>query len=96
MSLRIWKWSLEMAVEQDLSLPKGAKLLTLQLQAGNPTLWFLCDADAPLEPRRFAIHGTGHPLPEFPGDYKGTFQTGELVWHVFEIWHPRTPPLTME
>lgn len=91
MALRIWKWSLTMAEQQDLNLPVGAKLLTLQLQGGNPTLWFMCDTDAPLEPRRLAIYGTGWPLPECPGEYLGTFQTGVTVWHVFEIWHPSSP-----
>ena len=88
MALRIWKWPLNMATEQDLQLPSGARLLTLQLQGDNPQLWFLCDAHAPLEPRRFAIHGTGHPLPDKPGEYVATFQTGALVWHVFEVQHP--------
>jgi hypothetical protein len=90
-SLRIWKWPLKMNGHQDLNLPAGAQLLTLQLQGGNPTLWALCDTDAPLQPRRFAIYGTGQTLPEPVGQYLGTFQAGMLVWHVFEIWHPISP-----
>lgn len=91
MDLRIWKWPLTTAFEHDLNLPTGAQLLTLQLQGDIPTLWFLCDADAPLAPRRLAIYGTGWPLPAAPGQYLATFQAGALVWHVFEVWHPSSP-----
>lgn len=97
MDLRIWKWSLTTAFEHDLDLPTGAQLLTLQLQGDNPTLWFLCDANAPVIRRRLVIYGTGWPLPDSPGQYLGTFQAGALVWHVFEAPHPTlTPPRTKD
>lgn len=90
MALRIWKWPLNMTAEQDLQLPSAARFLALQLQGGNPQLWFMCDAHAALESRRFVIHGTGHPVPDNHGEYVATFQTGALVWHVFEVPHPGT------
>ena len=93
MALRIWKWQLAMAAQQDLGLPLGAQFLTLQLQDDNPTLWFLCETDAPLQLRRFAIHGTGQDVPDTFRQYLGTFQTGALVWHVFEVLHPSRIPL---
>jgi hypothetical protein len=87
MALRIWKWPLKMAAEQDLQLPKGAKYLDVQLQGGEPQLWCMCDTNAPLESRRLMIHGTGNPMPDDPGEYVATFQTGALVWHLFDVSH---------
>lgn len=88
MDKRIWKWPLNMTSPQDLPIPLGGQFLTVQLQDGNPQVWFLCDPYAPVAPRRLAIYGTGHPVPEFAGSYLGTFQIGRLVWHLFEVWHP--------
>lgn len=95
MDLCIWKWQLKMAQQQDLGMPVGAQLLSLQLQDGNPTLWFLCDPDAPIELRRFAIYGTGQVVPDTPREFLDTFQTGATVWHVFEVQHP-SPTLLVE
>jgi len=90
MATRIWKWPLEMLNEQTLNLPIGALWLDVQLQGGEPHIWCLCDANAPLEPRRLAIHGTGNPMPDDPGEYLATFQTGAFVWHLFEVFDTPT------
>jgi hypothetical protein len=90
MAMRIWKWSLKMATHQDLELPRGAKFLDLQLQGVEPQVWFLCDTDNALESRRLMIHGTDQPMPDFPGQYLATFQTGAFVWHLFEVSPPTT------
>lgn len=88
MATRIWKWPLLMSAEQNLALPKGAKYLDVQLQGGVPQIWCMCDPDAPLELRYLAIHGTGNPMPDNPGTYLATFQTGAFVWHLFEVSPP--------
>jgi len=87
MITRIFKWELQLTDEQVLWLPKGSKLLTVQMQNGRPKLWAICDPNAVLqEPRRIGIYGTGNPIPEDPGIYIATFQmhNGDLVFHVFE------------
>lgn len=88
MATRIWKWPLQMTALQDIHLPIGAKYLDVQIQFDQPQLWCLCDANAALEPRRLMIHGTGNPMPDDPGKYLATFQTGAFVWHLFEVPHP--------
>lgn len=88
MATRIWKWPLQMTALQDIDLPIGAKYLDVQIQNGEPQLWCLCNANAALEPRRLMIHGTGNPMPDDPGAYLATFQTGAFVWHLFEVPHP--------
>jgi hypothetical protein len=86
MNLRIWKYTLEITDRQTFSMPKGAKILTVQSQHGGPQLWALVDADQPKEAREIEIHGTGNPIERMPGQYIGTFQVhdGMLVFHVFE------------
>lgn len=85
--MRIWKWTLSPTDVQEVSIPKGAQLLSVQMQGNMPQLWALCDEQAPTEQRRFAIYGTGNPMPDEPGDYIDTFQMhgGALVFHAFEV-----------
>ena len=80
----IWKWTLK--PETTIDMPHGAKLLAVQEQHGEPQLWALVDYGAKKYPRTFRIHGTGHDLPDEPGQYVGTFQMhgGALELHVFE------------
>lgn len=88
--LTIWKFPLEIVDEMAIEMPVGARLLTVQVQGGTPTLWALVSPQAPKVQRRIRIIGTGHPL-RLADDlsYVGTVQTigaygGDLVWHVFD------------
>lgn len=80
----IWKCVLNIFDRQTARVPVGAKFLTVQMQYGAPTLWFLCNESAPKEDRTIAMFGTGNPIPDNPMEYIGTIQE-RLVWHVFEI-----------
>lgn len=84
-----------------LDLPEGAKVLSVDVQRGEPQLWALCDAtmsagmvtpssiDGKMSRRRFRVAGTGHPIhtPADKLEFIGTFMLhgGELVFHLFEI-----------
>ena len=85
---RIWKYTV-MTDEFTHQMPKGAEVLDVQVQSGVPHLWALVDDIAPMERRRFATVGTGHPLPDEISDGKhvGTFQLhgGALVFHLFDF-----------
>lgn len=72
---------------QPLKMPRGAKVLTVQTQGGEPQLWATVDRDAPSVNRTFVTYGTGHEMSEDLLDYIGTYQLydGTLVFHVFEI-----------
>lgn len=86
--MKIFKYSLDVTDVQRLAMPKGAQVLTVQAQHGQPKLWALVDEKAPNEVREFLTIGTGNPAPVTPRDtYIGTYQmhNGELVFHVFEI-----------
>lgn len=87
----IWKFPLPPYDERGMvtyrpvvDMPRDARILTLQLQDEEPTLWAVVDPQAPCEPRRFVIVGTGHPVPEDVGPYVGTWQWPALVFHLFE------------
>lgn len=67
-----------------IDMPDGARILTLQLQDDEPTLWAVVDPERVAAPRSFVIVGTGHPVPEDVGDYVGSWQWPGLVWHLFE------------
>lgn len=84
---QIWKYSLRTIDRQTLQVPAGAKILTVQVQRGEPYLWALVDpaADHPSN-INIAVFGTGHNIPDDIGEYIGTFQllNSELIFHVFK------------
>lgn len=84
----IWKFPLLMADMQCVSMPAGAKILTVQTQDNQPCLWALVDPNASTEKRCFEVFGTGHPVyPDIDhSQYISTFQLngGALVYHDFE------------
>ena len=83
----IWKYALQLDSNGNypVDMPKGAKILTAQLNGGQVCLWAQAMPDAPLETRQFAVHMTGQPLGGNPGNYIGTVQQAPYVWHVFEV-----------
>ena len=88
MERQVWKYSLAVETRQDVMMPKGARVLTVQVQQGQPCVWALVDPHTDPDdywPVTLCTYGTGHPMPGDPGEYVGTFQLsgGALVFHVF-------------
>lgn len=85
--LAIWKFRLDVTDKQAVAMPKGAKVLCVQEQYGQPHIWAICDISADKEERTFAMYGTGHQHESIAGSYVGTFQIvgGSRVFHVFEV-----------
>lgn len=87
--MKIYKYPLVIEDEQNISMPLGAELLTVELQHGRPCLWAIVDEEQPnTEDRKLLIIGTGNPMPKV-GKYLATFQSMgnggfSFVWHVFE------------
>jgi len=67
-----------------VSMPKGAKVLTVDVKVGEFYLWAEVDTDAPLEEREFHVYGTGYPLPD-NRCYIATVFENVFVWHVYEV-----------
>jgi len=84
---RIYKYPLETTDVQTVSMPIGAKILTVQTQNDKPCIWALVNPEAPTEKRNIEIYGNGHEIHnEADLTYIGTYQMldGELILHVFE------------
>lgn len=84
----IYKYPLEVTDRQAIEMPKGAKILSVQVQSRVPCLWALVDANTN-ESEKVIIRtvGTGHAV--YDGgrklEYIGTYQlmNGSAVFHVF-------------
>lgn len=88
----ILKYKLHLTWRQALNLSKGAKLLSVQEQAGELTLWAevagrIITAETSESVTIYMV-GTGHEVPEDAGRYITTIQvqnvTEVLVIHVYE------------
>jgi len=79
----IYKYTLD-SQDCTLQLPKGAELLTVQLQNGIPTLWALVNPMTVTEERHICIVGTGWDV-EDNMKYITTYMDGYFVWHAFEL-----------
>ena len=80
---QIWKYKLENIIE----MPKGAEILTVQIQNGksfDTCIWAKVTPDNELEKRRFVVIGTGHSFDDTNYKYIGTYQDSPFVWHLFE------------
>lgn len=86
MSNTIYKYPFEIGDDVTISMPRGATVLSVQMQGETPTMWAIVDPKAPIEARRFRIFGTGHPVPSVfgIGNFVATFQQGPFVWHMFD------------
>ncbi len=85
MGRRVFKYQFSQGIHQAFEMPRGAEVLTAQVQHGVVCLWARVDTRMPMELRRFVIIGTGHDGAD--GKYVGTVQMdgGDFVFHVFEV-----------
>ncbi len=69
-------------------MPAGARVLSVQVQRGEPFMWALVNPATPYEKRTFVVVGTGADhVPAGLIKFIGTFQleSGCLVFHLFEV-----------
>lgn len=84
----IWKESLALVTgEQEITVPAGSKLLTVQSQNGMPTLWhshvYKMNPGKSVTKKIYALYtGTPTSLPK-TAKYLGTHQSGGMVYHYF-------------
>ena len=93
----IYKYPLGMDIHHgqtlEIMMPRGAKLLDLQMQGQIPTLWAIVNPEKELKKYVFHVFGTGFEMTDYDKkyyDYVGTIQYmtvlgGPLVWHVFRV-----------
>lgn len=84
--MEIWKFPL-LADDAPISMPRGARILSLALQRGEPHVWALADPEQPKVLRRLRVIGTGMRLGDVANSvFVGTFVLDRLglVFHVFD------------
>lgn len=80
----IWKYQIGPR-NQQLSMPRGAKLLHVHTQGGVAFLWAEVDPYLPPETRTIDVRATGQPCAA-EGEYIGTFHLSDfLVFHAYEM-----------
>jgi hypothetical protein len=88
MNKTIWKYELKIDDLQNVIMPIGAEILSVQMQNETPCLWALVNPDEKdTDTRYIETFGTGHPVAYDMGstrEFIGTYQTRGLVFHVFE------------
>jgi hypothetical protein len=83
---KIGKYELNVIGRQEIDMPAGAQILSVQLQCRTPHLWVLVDPDEEEETRIINTYGTGIPIEGVCGSFIGTYQLYEgLVFHVFAV-----------
>jgi len=87
MTLRIYKYQLDLVPMQTIKAALVKAPLNLGWQHNRVAMWALIDDALPLEDRQIAMVGTGHPLPEGVAHglwhYIGTVDEGAFIWHFF-------------
>lgn len=86
--MTIWKYPLVVETHQRIQMPKGSRILTVQVQRNQPCIWVLVEPDNPYQIRNVYMYGSGYTIPVdklAEHAYVGTFQLhdGRLVFHVF-------------
>ncbi|MCP6727329.1 MAG: hypothetical protein KJI69_04970 [Patescibacteria group bacterium] len=71
----------------ELELPKGYKILTVQMQGQEAFMWVVVNPENETEKVKFITRGTGHIYEPEMQEYIGTFQmaNGALIWHLFKL-----------
>lgn len=84
--ITIHKFPLEQRNINEVEMPEGAEILSVQIQNGTLCLWAKVNTDYPEEKRAIRIIGTGNYInPCEPLVFITTYQFEGLVFHVFEI-----------
>lgn len=88
---KIFKYKLNLEERQQVDLPKGAKILSVQAQRDEISLWALVDPnEKEADSVGFAIVGTGNPINFNIQDAKFLetiqFEGGHFVFHVFRTF----------
>lgn len=84
---RIFKYPIRAVYTQDLQLPAGSKILSVENQDETIVLYALVeDSNDIMQSHQIIIHGTGHPADDvLEATFVGTVKmhNGRLMFHVF-------------
>lgn len=91
---RIYKYPLPAGrlYTNDLRMPAGARILSVQVQHQVVCLWAVVDPEAEVTTRRLLVRDTGDSCEGLSETFIGTFQLegGNTVGHVFDAGEVRS------
>ncbi|MBT2759901.1 hypothetical protein [Paenibacillus sp. ISL-20] len=83
----VWKYTLEVDESQDIDMPKGSEIISVETQGESIVIYALVRPQEEKDTYRVLVYGTGHDIHLNVTEYKflGTakFGNGELMFHVF-------------
>lgn len=87
MTKSIWKYQLEVVDQQQVLMPKNAKIISAGIDNENRIcIWAIVNPSAPKHVRAIRIVGTGNPLEEADmWTFIGTVPAYPFIWHVFDF-----------
>lgn len=83
---KIWKFPLKFDDVQEITLPEGFKILSVQMQNDNLCMWARVETIKAVHmiTKKIHIYGTGSNSDStIHLDYLGTVQDSPFVWHIF-------------
>jgi len=87
---QVWKFPLQddgfiaNGVPGSIGMPSGSRVIHAGVQDGMICLWAIVPVGAQPVKRKFVVYGTGHDIERNDLDHIATFQSRELVFHIFE------------
>ena len=84
MARAVWKYPMAEIGSCRLSMPFDAKVILVDYQNGQLTLWAEVVPSRGKEGRVFVIHGTGHDITNDDEIHVHSWQNGQYVWHLYE------------
>lgn len=78
----IYKYPVPIADKFTLEIPWGYRILSFQVQNGQPFIWVQVDPEHSNKVITFHLIGTGQPHVLY--NYVGTIQLDGFVWHLFK------------
>lgn len=82
---KIWKYTLpKLAGTTEIKMPIDSEFESMLVQNDLPTLYYRVDPDTPQGVRYLHVVMTGEDAPEGSFEFRGVFQIGWFVGHVYE------------
>jgi hypothetical protein len=75
----------------EIPMPHGAELLSVQIVNGEVCLYVTCDRLEERETRRILVVETGEAFDDQGAVHLGSVLVGYDLWHVFELTEPVEP-----
>jgi len=83
----VYKYPFKITDKFTIDMKDDAHILTAFMQDDTPCLWAEVDSDMRrIAVRKFAIVGTGGPMPQGIKRWIATFPERQFIWHLYEFY----------